>query len=376
MAYYYRKSSGFLVRWREAGRLRSRMVPDEPAALALKAEVEAQARARKVLGGLPGIPGWGGDSEALGRALEAEYALETYLLRLIEGDPELRESVKDTYLSCWRNHIEGTGLGRADIRTIGPEDLEAFWAGVLTNRGNTYQLLAKTFNAAVRAGVIPSTPMARASIKRPSTRIRPEDRPLSVDDLEALAGAAREPRARMAILLMGYCGLRAGEVGGLRIQDVTFGPRPRLSIRQQVVQTRTTKYISTPKTRAAHRAVAVPPSVADELEAFTTEHPPAPDGRLFHHGNGELWAHQAINSAVQAAAKRAGLPPVHSHQLRHTAVSLLIDDGANPKAIQVFIGHADIRETLQTYGHLFDHGGEALAASMERRRLEQRGTGP
>jgi integrase len=66
------------------------------------------------------------------------------------------------------------------------------------------------------------------------------------------------------------------------------------------------------------------------------------------------------------------MPPVHAHQLRHAAVSLLIDDGANPKDIQAFVGHADIRETLQTYGHLFDHGGAALAASMERRREARR----
>ncbi len=64
--------------------------------------------------------------------------------------------------------------------------------------------------------------------------------------------------------------------------------------------------------------------------------------------------------------------PVNSHLLRHTAVSLLIDDGANPKAIQAFVGHSNIRETMDTYGHLFDYGGQALADSMERRREQYR----
>jgi integrase len=371
MAWVKRRRSGYLVCWREDGRERSRSVATEAEAAELKAAIEAEQNAARVLAGVPGIPGWDG-GVMVGEALETEFAFATYLRRLIEQDGELRESVRDTYLSGLRNHIEGTPFGRADIRAIGPDVVEAFWATVTTNRRNIYQLLAKAFNAAVRAEVIPSTPLRRAHVKRPSTRVKPEDRPLTVDELERLAAGAREPRARLAILLMGFCGLRAGEVGGLRVQDVSGS---RLSIRQAVVQTRRTKYLSPPKTRAARRSVAVPPSIASELAGYVAEHQPAIDGRLFHRGNGELWGHQSINSAVQKGAKRAGLPPVHSHQLRHTAVSLLIDDGANPKAIQTFVGHADIRETLGTYGHLFDHGGAALAASMERRREQHRNGG-
>jgi integrase len=66
------------------------------------------------------------------------------------------------------------------------------------------------------------------------------------------------------------------------------------------------------------------------------------------------------------------LRPVHAHLLRHSAVSLLVDDGANPKAIQAFVGHSTITMTLGVYGHLFDYGGQALADSMERRREAHR----
>ncbi len=372
MAWVRERRGGYLVCWRQDGRERSRFVKTPDEAAAIKDAIEREERARRVLADVPGIPGWDG-TPAAGDALELEFAFATYLHGLIDRDTELRESVRDTYLNVVRNHFDGTPFGRADIRVIGPDEIEAFWAGADRNRRSIYQLLAKTFNAAVRKGVIPSSPMARADIKRPRARVGSEDRPLSPEEIEQLAAAAREPRARLAILLMAYTGLRAGEVGGLRREDLTFGARPRLTIRQTVVQTRRTKYVSQPKTRAAVRTVALPPSLAAELAEYVSEHRPAADGRLFHRGNGELWGHQSINSAVQKAAKRARLPAVHSHQLRHTAVSLLIDDGANPKAIQVFVGHADIRETLQTYGHLFDHGGDALAASMERRREAQRG---
>jgi integrase len=365
MAWTRKRKNGVLVCWREDGRERARLTRTPEEAEVLIAEVERIEQAQRLLAGAGGIPGWDTD-QGPERAVEPEFSFAEYLRRLIEGDAELRQSVRDTYMNGWRNHFDETPFGKTDIRLIGPEDVEAFWADVTTNRRNVYQPLAKAFNAAVRAGVIPSSPLARAHVKRPSTRIRPEDRPLSAGELEQLADAAREPRARMAILLMGYCGLRAGEVGGLRLQDVTFGRRPKLAIRQAVVQTRHARYLAPPKTRAGKRTIATPPSVADELEAYGRDHPPADDGPLFHR-DGDLWSHTSINHAVQAAAKRAGMPPVHAHQLRHTAVSLLIDDGADPKSSQAFVGHANIRETLQTYGHLFDHSGEALAASMERR---------
>jgi integrase len=78
---------------------------------------------------------------------------------------------------------------------------------------------------------------------------------------------------------------------------------------------------------------------------------------------------------VKMAGKRVGLPSAFSHQLRHTAVSLWIEDGANPKDIQRMVGHSSIRETMDTYGHLFDYGGEALATGMEARREAYRNGG-
>jgi integrase len=115
--------------------------------------------------------------------------------------------------------------------------------------------------------------------------------------------------------------------------------------------------------------------VTDELKAFVAEEPPAPDGRVFHGDDGAMRAHTGINHGVQLAAKAAGLEDVHAHTLRHTAVSLLVDAGANPKAIQAFVGHANIRETLQTYGHLFDFGGQDLADKMEDLREKHRNGG-
>jgi integrase len=369
VAYIQQKRDGWAVRWRENGRgstIHSRRFRTLPEAEAFKAEKDREASTRKVLAGIQGIPGWDDDDARLSGSLQPEYAVETYLRRLVETDGEMRVSTQQNYDHILRNHIEGTAFGRADIRTIAPEDVEVWWSDVKTTRRGTYVLVAKGFNAAVRAGLISASPLARTNIKRPGDRQRPEDRPLTTEELERLADGATSARNRLVILLLGYCGLRAGEVGGLCEQDIHFGARPRLVLQRAALQLRHGRELGPLKTASSRRTVALPAPIADELSTYLREHKAAPDGRVFHNYDG-IMTHKDVNYAVHRAAKRAGLPPVHAHQLRHTAVSLLIDDGANPKDIQAFVGHANIRETLQTYGHLFSWGGERLADSMARR---------
>jgi integrase len=377
VAWIVKKASGkYLVRWRDLrGRTRSEQYDTLDDAEIMKDSHEREERRANPsresvvqrLAGLP--PSWLG----LDSAPVPQYVFENYLRTLIESDKALRQTSRETYLHSLKNHIAGTPLGQADVRAITPEMVKEFWVELDVGVGalrNVYQLLAKAFNHALNVeGVISFSPLVRAGIKRPAKGRREEIVPLTVSEIERLAAAAMHPRDRAAILLMAYAGLRAGEVGGLRVQDVDF-EKCRVSIRQQVVQTHREKSITSLKTRAARRTIEVACSVTAELKAFIEAEPPAADGRIFHgvRGDSDLWAYSKINRQVQKAAKAAELRPVHAHLLRHTAVSLLIDDGANPKAIQAFVGHSNVTETLQTYGHLFDYGGSALAASMEKRR--------
>ena len=53
-----------------------------------------------------------------------------------------------------------------------------------------------------------------------------------------------------------------------------------------------------------------------------------------------------------------------AYDLRHTAASLMIRQGASIKAVQKQLGHATGSITLDTYGHLFPDELEALAGRM------------
>jgi integrase len=63
------------------------------------------------------------------------------------------------------------------------------------------------------------------------------------------------------------------------------------------------------------------------------------------------------------ALRRAKLPTIRFHDLRHTYASLLIAEGAHPKLISEQLGHASVQITLDRYGHLMDQSyGDASAA--------------
>ncbi len=183
-------------------------------------------------------------------------------------------------------------------------------------------------------------------------------------------------RDRLTILVMGLAGLRAGEAGGLRRQDLIKTPKGdcQVRVRQQVVRDtpKEAPHVAPVKTPSSRRTVPMPCSLWDELVAFADRFGTASDGRIFYGPNGECRDHLLTNGVVRRAAKRAGMPGVHSHLLRHSAVSLLIHAGHNAKQIQAFAGHASVTMTLDVYGHLFDQAGAELGDTMERLREQHR----
>jgi integrase len=51
-------------------------------------------------------------------------------------------------------------------------------------------------------------------------------------------------------------------------------------------------------------------------------------------------------------ARRAGLPPIRPHDLRHSVASILLARGVHPKVVSELLGHATIALTLDTYSHV------------------------
>jgi integrase len=63
--------------------------------------------------------------------------------------------------------------------------------------------------------------------------------------------------------------------------------------------------------------------------------------------------------------KRAGLPNIHFHYLRHTCATLLLFKGVHPKVVADVLEHVFVTITLDTYSHVIPGLGDAAADAMD-----------
>ena len=169
------------------------------------------------------------------------------------------------------------------------------------------------------------------------------------------------------MLLGGYSGLRLGEMLGLRWGRIDL-LRRRVSVTETLVDIAGHLSFGPPKTKAAVRSVPLPRSVCDEL-AQLPDRNVDPDSLVFQSPDGlpiraTLFRRRFWTPAVAAA----DLAPLRIHDLRHTAVSLWIAEGAHPKQVAVLAGHTSVSVVLDRYGHLYPQQDSDLADALDRRR--------
>jgi integrase len=71
-----------------------------------------------------------------------------------------------------------------------------------------------------------------------------------------------------------------------------------------------------------------------------------------------------VNRSFKPLLKKAGLPEIRFHNLRHTCATLLLGRGVHPKLVQELLGHATIAMTLDTYSHYLPSMGDQAAGAM------------
>jgi integrase len=90
------------------------------------------------------------------------------------------------------------------------------------------------------------------------------------------------------------------------------------------------------------------------------------NGLVFASETGEPLDRRYLTSRrFKALLKRAGLPEVRFHDLRHTCATLLLSKNVNPKIVSEMLGHASIAITLDTYSHVLPKMRDQAAAAME-----------
>ena len=282
----------------------------------------------------------------------------------------LRPSTKARDAQYFRTHALPT-FGRTPIGKLDRTALRAWVAELGSPDGSNLapatihrvvQLLNKCIEAAFEDRLISHNPVAKLPLPRIERR---EMRFVSADELMRLADSI-DPRYRAFVLLGGFGGLRLGEMLGLRWGRVDL-LRRRVNVAETLVDISGHISFGPPKTRAAVRSVPLPRFVTDDLARLASTNV-ATDRLVFESPEGlpiraTLFRRRFWAPAVEAA----GVAPLRIHDLRHTAVSLWIADGANPKQIAVMAGHTSVSVVLDRYGHLYPQQDEELMDRLERR---------
>jgi integrase len=69
--------------------------------------------------------------------------------------------------------------------------------------------------------------------------------------------------------------------------------------------------------------------------------------------------------ALAGRAKKAGLPRIRFHDLRHTAATLLLQEGMPVTVVSRMLGHASAKLTLDTYSHVLADSLDEPSHAME-----------
>jgi integrase len=267
--------------------------------------------------------------------------------------------------SAWRVHVQPRwGAVRvADVDTLGVED----WIAAMLDKGSgattvlrAHGVLSGILADAVKAKRIAVNPAkGLENLPRKTARRRVY---LSADDVHRLADESGEHRA--LILVLAYCGLRWGEVIGLRVRDVEF-LRRRLTVSTNAVQLGVNHAVGQTKGRQS-RSVPVPAFVLDALSVQCSGK--APDDLVFPgRDGGYLPRPKSQRGWFAGAVKRTGVQKITPHDLRHSCASLAISAGVNVLALQRMLGHKSAKVTLDTYADLFDDDLDAVAVTLHSR---------
>lgn len=231
---------------------------------------------------------------------------------------------------------------------------------------NAHQVLGQVLSSAVEGGKLSRN--AAAGVRLPRI-VRRDMHFLTAAEVERLAAVIPAPYPPL-VRFDAYTGLRAGELAALRVG--------RLDLLRGVVQvvesaTEVNGRLEWGATKSyERRTVRLPRFLRDELAAYLTDRRHSPTDLVFTMPvGGPLRASKWVERYFRPAVHAAGLPEgLRLHDLRHSAASLMIRQGANVKAVQETLGHKSATVTLDRYGHLWPDELEGLADRLDQAHTE------
>ena len=282
--------------------------------------------------------------------------------------------------STWesKDHIIRTKLlpyfGRLKMSSITPQQIIR-WQNELINyrdkNGKPYSpvylktiqnQLSAIFNHAVRYYNLKENPCVKAgSMGKKKSR---EMLFWTKDEyLKFIDAMMDKPLSFYAFEMLYWCGIREGELLALTPADFDFDKRT-VTISKTFQHTGGKDIVTPPKTEKSNRTITMPLFLADEIQEYLKmQYDIGLDDRLFPITKSYLYRE------MQRGCKDTGVKRIRIHDLRHSHISLLIDQGFSAVAIADRVGHESIDITYN-YAHLFPSKQAEMADKLDMERGE------
>ncbi len=127
--------------------------------------------------------------------------------------------------------------------------------------------------------------------------------------------------------------------------------------------------IGEPKTKSARRTVTLPKLATKALKEHRKRQLQKgflSSGYVSTNSQGGLVrAVNMVKRSFKPLIRKAGVPEIRFHDLRHTHATLLLQQGVNPKLVQERLGHSSIGLTLDTYSHVLPNMQKQVARELD-----------
>jgi integrase len=277
----------------------------------------------------------------------------------VEGT--VRQSTYTRHEEVVRLHLKPS-IGGIEIKDFGPLDVEELYRKKLRSglSPRTVQIIHATLHKALKQALRRSLVSKNVTeVVTPPRYRKKEVRTLSPEEVKILLRAAKGDRFEALYVLAVTTGMRQGELLGLKWRDLDL-KKDTLRVRRTVRNAE----VNPPKSASSTRSVHLTGMAIRALRGHRER-----NGGwewVFPTRNGNpVSCHNLVNRSWRPLLKKAGLPRIPFHNLRHTCASLLLTQGVHPKLVQELLGHADITTTLNTYSHLVPSLRGEMASAME-----------
>ena len=289
---------------------------------------------------------------------------------------KVRPSSHQTYKGYIENHIK-PNIGDIPLEKLTTLDLQRLYKTLLANgrvdrleskgqpKGlspktvrNIHQILSSALKLAQEQRIILTNPAEGCALPKVEHR---EMKTLPVEQLQSFLREAKDSGVFELYYLELATGLRRGELLGLKWEDIDL-EHGDLRVRRQIARINGRVVEAPLKTKNAYRTLPLAEDTISILKEQKKKVGSSP--WVFPSATGGPISPDSVLHMLHRVLKRAGLPEVRFHDLRHTFATLALQNGVDIKTVSGMLGHFSAGFTLDTYAHVTTSAQKAAANTM------------